>query len=121
MAYIPTPGILPGEQWEPSNGDDGYGFMGEWCARCARDKAMREGTPLDECDDNEKCEIIAASFRGEAVEWRELETGEVKCVAFVDAGSAIPEPRCAHTCDMFSPSNAAITGKPDREEICKFD
>jgi hypothetical protein len=31
---------------------------------------MRDGEDQDECDDNELCEIIAASFRGEAVEWR---------------------------------------------------
>lgn len=46
-----------------------------------RDKAMREGCDIDECDDNEKCEIIGASFRGEAVEWRKLPGGgEVHCV-----------------------------------------
>ncbi len=101
MSYIPTPGPLPGEQWEPSNSDDGYGFIGEWCTRCARDKAMREGAPLDECDDTEKCEILAASFRGEAVEWRELPNGHVECIAFVPAGQPIPAPRCAHTKDLF--------------------
>lgn len=101
MAYIPTPGPLPGEQWKPSNGDEGYGFMYEWCAKCARDKAMREGVDFDECDDNECCEIIAAAFRGEAVEWREMPSGEVRCIAFVPAGQAIPEPRCENTADMF--------------------
>lgn len=35
-----------------------------WPFRGQRDKAMREGAELDECDDNEVCEIIAASFRG---------------------------------------------------------
>ena len=66
---------LPGEQYTPSNSDEGYAFLGDWCANCQRDKAMREGCDFDECDDNEKCDIIAASFRGEAVEWRDTGTG----------------------------------------------
>ena len=101
MAYIPTPGPLPGEQWEPSNGTEGDSFLSHWCGNCARDKAMREGVDIDECDDNEKCEIIAASFRGEAVEWRELEDGKCVCIAFVEAGTIAPTTRCEHTTDMF--------------------
>lgn len=101
MAYIPTPGPLPGEQWKPSNSDDGYGFIGSWCANCAKDKAAREGAPVEECDDNELCEIVAASFRGEAVEWRRLPTGQTTCIAFLEAGSEMPAPRCPYTVDMF--------------------
>lgn len=56
---------LPGEQYTPSNGTEGAQFLSDWCGTCARDKSMREGEPLDECDDNETCPIIAASFRGE--------------------------------------------------------
>lgn len=66
---------------------------------------MREGAPLEDCDDNEKCEIIAASFRGEAVEWRDLGDGEIKCIAFVPAGQPIPPPRCANTSDLFGPES----------------
>ena len=62
---------------------------------------MREGVDIDECDDNEKCEIIGASFRGEAVEWRELDNGKCICVAFVKAGTELPPPRCERTADMF--------------------
>lgn len=36
-------------------------FFDAWCRRCQRDKSMREGADLDECDDNELCEIIAAA------------------------------------------------------------
>ncbi len=71
------------------------------CSTCARDKAMRDGEDPDECDDNELCEIIAASFRGEAVEWREMENGEVTCVAYVRHGDAIPDQLCQHTMEMF--------------------
>lgn len=99
--YTPIPGPLPGVQWIPSNGTVGYSFIEDFCTRCARDKAMREGAPLEECDDNECCEILAASFRGEAVEWRRMPDGEVKCIAFVESFEGLPEPRCAHTADMF--------------------
>lgn len=101
MSYIPTPGPHPGEQYIPSNGSEGADFFDAWCSRCARDKSMREGEPVDECDDNELCEIIAASFRGEAVEWREMPDGETKCIAFIEAAKDIPLPRCEHTADMF--------------------
>ena len=95
---------LPGEQYKPSNSDEGYAFLGYWCANCQRDKAMRDGCDFDECDDNEKCEIIAASFRGEAVEWRDTGTGLI-CTAFVPAGEKVPE-RCPLTVDMFEAPNA---------------
>jgi hypothetical protein len=102
MKYTPTPGPLPGEQWIPSNGTEGYGFLEAVCGNCARDKAMREGADLDDCDDDECCPIIAASFRGEAVEWRCMPDGEVKCIAFVPAGQPIPPAKDEHTIDMFS-------------------
>lgn len=101
MTYIPTPGPLPGKPWQPSNSTDGHSFLLNWCTYCARDKAMREGAALDECDDNELCEIVAASFRGEAVEWRKMPDGETRCIAFVSAGDAIPAPRCPLTLDLF--------------------
>lgn len=107
MSYTPTPEPLPGQQWMPSNGAEGYSFLEDACGRCARDKAIRDGEPLDECDDNELCEIIAASFRGEAVEWRQLEDGTVKCISFVKKGEALPMARCDKTVDMFSQKELA--------------
>ncbi|MGE5319653.1 MAG: hypothetical protein ACM3KD_05695 [Hyphomicrobiaceae bacterium] len=62
---------------------------------------MREGVPLEECDDNELCEIIAASYRGEAAEWRRMPDGSATCLAFVPASEKIPAPRCPRTRDMF--------------------
>ena len=100
----PTPLDLPGEQWKPSNNTNGYAFLSEWCGQCQRDKAVREGCDISECDDNEKCEIIAASFRGEAIEWRKLESGKCICTAFVPAGEKVPE-RSAFTVDMFELPN----------------
>ncbi len=100
--YTPTPGPLPGEQYKPSNSDAGYSFIAFFCSNCQRDKSCREGVDIDECDDDERCEILGASFRGEAVEWRRLDDGSVTCTAFVDAGEPIPPARCPHTADMFS-------------------
>lgn len=106
MSYIPTPGPLPGRQWTPSNGTEGYSFLESACGNCARDKAMREGVDLDDCDDNEKCEIIAASFRGQAVEWRIDDSDEVFCISFVEKGQSIPAPRCPNTVDLFKARSA---------------
>lgn len=101
MSYVPTKGPLPGTQYIPSNGTEGEAFFERFCRHCAKDRAMREGDDYDECDDDELCEIIAASFRGEAVEWREMDDGEVKCIAFVEHGKQPPIARCERTVDMF--------------------
>lgn len=101
LVYTPTPGPLPGEQYCPSNGTDGACFHEEFCCRCARDKCMSEGKDFDACTEDEVCQILGASFRGEAVEWRELDDGSVTCIAFVPVGERIPGPRCAKTADLF--------------------
>lgn len=101
MNQPPITPPLPGRQYLPSNGTDGNDFLLHWCTNCARDKAMRDGDPIEDCDDEEVCQIIAASFRGEAVEWRELEDGRRICTAHVPSGQAVPPVRCPHTVDMF--------------------
>lgn len=95
-------GPHPGTRYMPSNGTEGHSFIEYWCSGCQRDKAMREGADLDDCDDNEKCEILGASFRGEAEEWRELEDGRRICIAFIEAGKPVPAPRCEHTLELFT-------------------
>lgn len=103
MTPAPT---YPGEQYTPSNGDEGHAFISKWCERCERDKVVNgtchaEGrTP----GDDDWCPIVGASFRGEAVEWRRLETGGTTCMAFVPLGEPIPAPRCGHTQDLFGES-----------------
>lgn len=89
-----------GRQYVPSNGTEGHAFLNAWCRNCARDRSMREGEEVDECDDSELCPIIAASFRGEAAEWRELDDGRRICTAYVEAGQPIPA-RCPNTLDLF--------------------
>ena len=77
------------DQYTPTYGTDLFMFIETWCRRCQRDKAMREGAPFYDRDDNEFCEIIAASFRGPVKEWIEDESGP-RCTAFVEAGQAVP-------------------------------
>ena len=89
-----------GQPYQPSNGTEGEVFWSEWCYTCARDKAMREGANFEDCDDNERCDIIAASFRGEAKEWVFGADGQPMCTAFHEFGT--PELyRCPATADMF--------------------
>ena len=67
----------------PANGTEGAIFFEEWCTRCSKDKAMREGANIEDCDDNEVCPIIAASFRGPVQEWIEDDKGP-RCTSFVE-------------------------------------
>jgi hypothetical protein len=89
-----------GQQYMPSNGTEGEVFWSEWCCQCSRDRAMREGAPIEDCDDDERCDILGASFRGEAKEWVYGTDGQPICTAFHEPGT--PEPyRCPATADMF--------------------
>lgn len=101
MEYVPTPGPLPGEQWVPSSANSGEAFIDSHCCQCARDKHCGEGKALEDCDDDDLCQILAASYRGEAVEWRRMPDGEVKCIAFVPAGEPIPAPRDDRTKELL--------------------
>lgn len=95
-----TTPALPGEQWIPSNSTVGHAFIEGECSRCAKDAPSNGSKSFEACDDSDLCQILAASFRSEAVEWRRMPDGEVKCLAFVEAGSAEPA-RCDKTQDMF--------------------
>ena len=102
--YVPTPGPHEGKQSEPSNGTEGGCFIDAWCSHCARDKVMNGEATQDQADvdDSLYCPILGASFRGEAVEWREMPDGTTKCIAFVPQGQDIQPARCAHTAELFS-------------------
>lgn len=99
--YIPMTGPLNGDQYVPSNGTEGHSFIESWCTQCGRDKPCSEGKDFDDCTDDEVCEILAASFRGEAVEWRRLEDGRKVCLAFIASDQPVTR-RCERTADMFS-------------------
>jgi hypothetical protein len=97
-----------GEKYRPSNGTEGEIFITSWCGKCQRDKAMREGFDIDECDDNERCDIIANTFAYDVedpeypIEWQYDKDGQPCCTAYVPAGEVLPPQRCEHTQDMFS-------------------
>ncbi len=91
-----------GQQYKPSNGTEGECFIGAWCANCARDKVMNgEADEADAFEDETlHCEILGASFRGEAQEWQYGADGQPVCTAFVQLGQALPVPRCPHTREL---------------------
>lgn len=101
MKRLPSDIALPGEQWRPSNATVGHAFQDRECRHCARDKVWREGVSFSECEDNELCPILAASYRGEAHEWRRLADGTIKCLVFVPADQPVPATPCPYTVDMF--------------------
>jgi hypothetical protein len=85
----------------PSNSDEAAVFYDNWCCQCARDRAMREGCSIDECDDNEKCQIITEAFvNGCVPQWIYDERGKAKCTDFIAGDLPIPV-RCSLTKDMF--------------------
>lgn len=93
-------------KYRPSSGTEGMAFAEVWCMHCTRDRAMREGEPIEECDDDELCPIIAATALYDVddqkypVEWIIDATGP-RCTAFVPVGEKIPPPRCENTIDLF--------------------
>lgn len=98
-----------GEPYQPSNGTEGEYFFSAWCCHCQRDKSMREGEPLDECDDSEVCGIIANTMAfkpGDAEypkEWIYGKDGQPCCTAFVQAGDPVSGVvRDDLTADMFA-------------------
>lgn len=93
--------------YQPSSGTAGESFIASWCGNCARDKALREGVDIDECDDNERCEIVGRTMAYHVdepeypSEWIYDQDGHPCCTAFTPAGDPVPAPRCAHTDDLF--------------------
>jgi hypothetical protein len=96
-----------GEKYRPSNGTEGEVFFGQWCCRCQKDKSMREGCNVDECDDNERCDIIADTMQFNInddeypSEWMYGEDGQPCCTAFVASGDERSVFRDPLTIDMF--------------------
>jgi hypothetical protein len=93
------------ESYRPANGTEGDCFMASWCRHCARDKAMREGAEIDECDDDEICQIIGNTQAFDTdhpeypIEWI-YKDGQPVCTAFIQAGEPIPL-KDDLTVDMF--------------------
>lgn len=95
--------------FQPSNSIEGDHFHSNWCCKCARDAAMNGDLPIDECDDNQKCEILGNTFiysindPDYPKEWRYCnKTGYPICTAFVEVGEDAPNnSRDDKTIDMF--------------------
>jgi hypothetical protein len=97
-----------GQKYRPSNGAEGEIFLDAWCSGCARDLAMSQGMPIEECDDNQKCDILGRSFLSiddpaYPTEWQYGADGQPRCTAFVPVGQPIPI-KDEHTLDMFAAS-----------------
>ena len=96
----------PGDKYQPSSGTDGECFFATWCYHCQRDKAMLEGANFDDCDDDEKCEIIGNTMAFKPSdpeypkEWTYDDAGVPICTAFVEAGNTVPEVD-THTLALF--------------------
>lgn len=97
-----------GKPYRPCNGTEGDYFMGNWCANCERDYGMSRGLPLEECDEDQVCDIIARTFGLHEddpkypTEWQFGKDGQPCCTAFVEVGQPIPPPRDELTADMFA-------------------
>ena len=91
-----------GQQYVPSNGTEGEIFQAEFCARCERDKEANGTCLMEDRDagDDDWCQILVASYAGEAKEWVYGHDGHPTCTAFVPYGEQVPT-RCDHTADMF--------------------
>lgn len=100
------------DKYCPSNGTEGDSFISAWCGTCARDRALRDGCPIEECDDDEVCDIVSRTFLYQVedpeypVEWIYGEAGPC-CTAYIPAGEPISMARCAHTVDMFNVQHEA--------------
>jgi hypothetical protein len=96
-----------GMKWRPSNGTEGAVFQESWCANCQRDKWMNGSMDIEQCGDGDLCQIIGnaeaydVDHRLYPDEWQYDKDGQPCCIAYVEADSQIPEPRCANTSDMF--------------------
>jgi hypothetical protein len=96
-----------GKKYRPCNGSEGELFIGTWCGTCERDHGMLKGLPLEECDDNQVCDIIARTFTYSVdepeypAEWKYGKDGQPRCTAYVPEGQPIPA-KDDRTLDMFS-------------------
>jgi hypothetical protein len=96
-----------GQKYRPGNGTEGELFISSWCGNCARDHGMLKGLPLEECDDNQVCDIIARTYTYNLndaeypTEWQYGADGQPRCHAFVEACQPIPL-KDEHTLDLFA-------------------
>jgi hypothetical protein len=98
---------IVGTKYRPSNGSEGELFVSSWCGTCARDHGMLKGLPLEECDDNQVCDIIARTYAYDINDprypddWQYGADGQPRCHAYVEEGQPIPV-KDDLTLDLFS-------------------
>lgn len=94
-------------KYRPSNGTEGDSFILSWCGTCARDRALREGSPIEECDDDELCDIVSRAFIYQVTdpeypaEWCYDDSEPPHCTAYIPEGQPVPPARCQHTQELF--------------------
>ena len=71
-----------GEPWHPANGGEHLWFFSTHCVNCRHDANLSRGKPLDDCKEDELCDILRRSYLEPVEEWRELENSEVICTNF---------------------------------------
>lgn len=96
-----------GQKYRPGNGTEGSIFCDAWCSQCARDHGMLHGLPLEDCDDNQVCQIIADSYVYQVdhpsypAQWQYGPDGQPRCTDFVPDGQPIPLPPDTLSGDLF--------------------
>lgn len=89
-----------GKQWTPSNGTEGEIFQSSSCASCARDRVMNGSIKFEDCNPEvDTCQILNASYRGEAVEWQIGRDGQPLCTEFTPSDEPA-QTRCLHTMEL---------------------
>ena len=68
--------IALNKPWHPENGGEHLAFLETRCVNCRRDANLSRGKPLDECREDELCDINRRSYFGPVEEWRELNDGK---------------------------------------------
>lgn len=96
-----------GKKYRPGNGTEGAMFINSWCGTCERDHGMLKGLPLEDCDDNQTCGIIADTYLYDVndpkypAEWQYGKDGQPRCTAYVPEGQPIPV-KDEYTADLFA-------------------
>lgn len=80
---------------------DVYTMIGLRCQNCQRDKAIRDGLDIEDCDDNEVCSLIAKGFQERVPQWVVQPNGDWSCTDYWAVGQEEPRSPCLHTEDMF--------------------
>ena len=74
--------------YRPSNGTEGDIFTSNWCAICTKDLAANGTKIIDNCSDDELCDILGVSYifdineESYPAEWVEDENG-ARCTVYI--------------------------------------